>query len=128
METLVPAALGILFGLLGLLWGADRFVAGSASAAKNFGISPLVIGLTIVSIGTSAPEIIVAINAALKEAGDMAVGFCSRYFRQNSRFVPIPMNMGRQSPGDPLFPCCIYQFGYHFAVSGIIPTSTIRRD
>jgi cation:H+ antiporter len=74
METLIPAALGILFGLLGLLWGADRFVAGSAGAAKNFGVSPLVIGLTIVSIGTSAPEIIVAINAALKNAGDMAVG------------------------------------------------------
>ena len=74
METLAPAALGVLLGLLGLLWGADRFVAGSAGAAKNFGISPLVIGLTIVSIGTSAPEIIVAINAALKEAGDMAVG------------------------------------------------------
>lgn len=74
METLIPAALGVIFGLLGLLWGADRFVAGSASAAKNFGISPLVIGLTIVSIGTSAPEIIVAINAALKDAGDMAVG------------------------------------------------------
>jgi cation:H+ antiporter len=74
METLAPAILGVLLGLLGLLWGADRFVAGSAGAAKNFGISPLVIGLTIVSIGTSAPEIIVAINAALKEAGDMAVG------------------------------------------------------
>lgn len=74
METLIPASLGVLFGLLGLLWGADRFVAGSAGAAKNFGISPLVIGLTIVSIGTSAPEIIVAINAALKDAGDMAVG------------------------------------------------------
>jgi len=74
METLIPAALGVIFGLLGLLWGADRFVAGSAGAAKNFGISPLVIGLTIVSIGTSAPEIIVAINAALKDAGDMAVG------------------------------------------------------
>lgn len=74
METLIPASLGVLFGLLGLLWGADRFVAGSAAAAKNFGISPLVIGLTIVSIGTSAPEIIVAISAALKDAGDMAVG------------------------------------------------------
>ncbi len=74
MEMLLPALLGVLFGLLGLLWGADRFVAGSAGAAKNFGISPLVIGLTIVSIGTSAPEIIVAINAALKDAGDMAVG------------------------------------------------------
>jgi cation:H+ antiporter len=74
MESLFAAFLGIIFGLLGLLWGADRFVAGSAGAARNFGIAPLVIGLTIVSIGTSAPEIIVAINAALKDAGDMAIG------------------------------------------------------
>ena len=74
MEGLFAAFSGIVFGLLGLLWGADRFVAGSAGAARNFGIAPLVIGLTIVSIGTSAPEIIVAINAALKDAGDMAVG------------------------------------------------------
>lgn len=74
MTSLTPAFLGVIFGLIGLVWGADRFVAGSAGAAKNFGISPLVIGLTIVSIGTSAPEIIVAINASLREAGDMAVG------------------------------------------------------
>ncbi|WP_438957946.1 calcium/sodium antiporter [Porticoccus sp.] len=74
METLLMASAGILFGLPGLVWGADRFVAGSASTAKNFGISRLVIGLTIVSLGTSAPEIVIAINAALNGAGDMAVG------------------------------------------------------
>lgn len=74
MIDLIPALIAVIIGLLGLLWGADRFVAGSASLAKNMGISPLIIGLTIVSIGTSAPEIIVAINASLSEAGDMAVG------------------------------------------------------
>ena len=74
MESLFAAFMSLIFGLLGLLWGADRFVTGSAGAARNFGIAPMVIGLTVVSIGTSAPEIIVAINAALKAAGDMAVG------------------------------------------------------
>ena len=74
MEGILPAFLAIVMGLVGLVWGADRFVVGSAGAAKNFGVSPLVIGLTIVSIGTSAPEIIVSINAALRGAGELAVG------------------------------------------------------
>lgn len=74
MENLLVPLLALVFGLIGLIWGADRFVTGSAGAARGFGISPLIIGLTIVSIGTSAPEVIVAIDASLKEAGDLAVG------------------------------------------------------
>ncbi len=74
MTTMILPLLAVVLGLSGLLWGADRFVAGSAGMARNLGISPLVIGLTVVSVGTSAPEIIVAINAALREAGEMAVG------------------------------------------------------
>jgi len=66
--------LGLLIGVLGLLWGADRFVEGSAGAARNFGVSPLIIGLTVVSIGTSAPEVLVSINAALSNAAELAVG------------------------------------------------------
>jgi cation:H+ antiporter len=66
--------LALLVGVLGLLWGADRFVEGSAGAARNLGISPMIIGLTIVSVGTSAPEVIISINAALKDAGQLAVG------------------------------------------------------
>ncbi|MDG1693931.1 MAG: calcium/sodium antiporter [Porticoccaceae bacterium] len=64
----------LVAGMLGLIWGADRFVAGSASLARSIGISSLIVGLTIVSIGTSAPEIIISINAALKGSGDLAVG------------------------------------------------------
>ena len=74
METLGLASLAMLFGLIGLVWGADRFVTGSAGAARNYGISPIIIGLTIVSIGTSAPEIIVSINAAFNDAGDIGIG------------------------------------------------------
>ena len=61
-------------GLLGLVWGADKFVDGSVGLARHFGVSSLIIGLTVVSIGTSAPEIIVSVNAALENAGGLAVG------------------------------------------------------
>mgnify|MGYP001580312734 FL=1 len=74
MSELLLPALGLIAGVLGLLWGADRFVAGSAGAARNYGISPLIIGLTVVSIGTSAPEILVSVNAALNQASELAVG------------------------------------------------------
>lgn len=74
MSALLLPALGLIVGVLGLLWGADRFVAGSAGAARNYGISPLVIGLTVVSIGTSAPEILVSVNAALNQVSALAVG------------------------------------------------------
>ena len=74
METLGLAFLAALIGLTGLVWGANRFVTGAAAAANNFGISPIVIGLTIVSIGTSAPEIIVSINAALNNSGEIGIG------------------------------------------------------
>ncbi|MDA9664311.1 calcium/sodium antiporter [bacterium] len=74
MSAMYLPILALLAGVLGLLWGADRFVEGSAGAARNFGISPMIIGLTVVSVGTSAPEVIVSINAALKDAGQLAVG------------------------------------------------------
>jgi cation:H+ antiporter len=74
MSMILLPILALFAGILGLLWGADRFVTGSASYARYLGISPMVIGLTVVSVGTSAPEIIVSINAALREAGQLAVG------------------------------------------------------
>ena len=74
MSAMLLPILGLLIGVLGLLWGADRFVEGSAGAARNFGVSPLIIGLTVVSIGTSAPEVLVSINAALSNAAELAVG------------------------------------------------------
>jgi cation:H+ antiporter len=64
----------LIAGIIGLIWGADKFVAGSASFARSIGISSLVVGLTVVSVGTSAPEIIVSINAALNGSSGLAVG------------------------------------------------------
>lgn len=68
------AAATILIGFIVLIWSADLFVAGAASIAENMGMSPIIIGLTIVSLGTSAPEILVSLTAALSGAGDLAIG------------------------------------------------------
>ena len=68
------AAATILIGFIVLIWSADLFIAGAASIAKNMGMSPIIIGLTIVSLGTSAPEILVSFTAALSGAGDLAIG------------------------------------------------------
>ncbi|GAB3094187.1 calcium/sodium antiporter [Aestuariicella hydrocarbonica] len=74
MTELWLAWLAIIAGFVGLIWSADRFVAGSAAIANNFGVSRLIIGLTIVSLGTSAPEIIVSISASLQGSGELAIG------------------------------------------------------
>lgn len=60
-----------LAGFVLLMWGADRFVVGAASTARNLGLSPLLIGLTLVGMATSGPEIFVSITASL--AGDPAL-------------------------------------------------------
>jgi len=68
------AAAAILAGFIILIWSADLFVSGAASIAENMGMSPIIIGLTIVSLGTSAPEVLVSLIAALSGAGELAVG------------------------------------------------------
>lgn len=64
----------ILVGFVILIWSANLFITGAAAIASNMGLSPIVIGLTIVSIGTSAPEILVSVTAALTDAGELAIG------------------------------------------------------
>ncbi len=61
-------------GLAGLVVGADLLVRGAGKLALSFGISPLVVGLTIVAFGTSAPEVAVSVSAVLNGKADMAVG------------------------------------------------------
>ena len=64
----------VIVGLLLLIWGADRFVHGAAATARNLGVPPLLIGLTIVALATSAPEILVSLVAALRGEPDLAIG------------------------------------------------------
>lgn len=69
------ASFGLLIGgILFLLIGAEGLVRGSAALAIRFGLAPLVVGLTIVAFGTSSPELVVSIDAALKGQGPLAVG------------------------------------------------------
>ncbi len=71
---LALSTLAIIVGFILLVWGADRFVIGASATARNLGVSPLVIGLTIVGFGTSAPEMLVAAMAAWNGTPDMGVG------------------------------------------------------
>lgn len=73
MSFLIPS-LYIIVGLVILVWSADQFVKGAAATAQNFGLSPLIIGLTIVSLGTSAPEMFVAAMASLDGKPATAMG------------------------------------------------------
>ena len=66
--------LALIAGLVLLVWSADRFVIGAAATAKNFGMSPMLIGLTVVSFGTSAPEILVSFMASISGSGSLAIG------------------------------------------------------
>ena len=68
------AAAAILAGFIILIWSADLFVDGAASIAENMGMPPIIVGMTIVSLGTSAPEVLVSINASLSGAGSLAIG------------------------------------------------------
>lgn len=64
----------IVLGFIGLIWGADKFVFGASALARNLGVSPLMIGLTIVALGTSAPEIFSSAVAALEDKPELAIG------------------------------------------------------
>ncbi|MFZ1871961.1 MAG: calcium/sodium antiporter [Chania sp.] len=64
----------LIVGLFLLVYGADRLVYGAAVISRSLGVPPLIIGMTIVGIGTSLPELIVSVTAALNGQTDMAVG------------------------------------------------------
>ncbi len=68
------SSIAVLAGFALLIWGADRFVTGASATASNLGVSPLIIGLTIVGFGTSAPEMIVSVVAALDGTPNLAIG------------------------------------------------------
>ncbi len=71
---MLVAVLLLIVGLALLVWSADKLVYGAAAVAKNVGISPLVIGMTILAMGSSAPEMMVSATAALEGKTDTAVG------------------------------------------------------
>jgi cation:H+ antiporter len=64
----------IIAGLALLIWSADKFVEGAAAMARLLGVSIMIIGITVVGFGTSAPEIVVSIVAVLDNTPDIAIG------------------------------------------------------
>ena len=73
-QNILLSIMAIIIGFGLLIWGAERFVHGAAAIANNFGVPPLIIGLTIVGIGTSAPEILISVIAAYGGNPALAVG------------------------------------------------------
>lgn len=71
---MLGSSLEVAAGLVLLVLGADRFVHGAASTARNLGVAPLLIGLTVVALATSAPEILVSIVASLRGDPELAIG------------------------------------------------------
>ena len=64
----------LLVSLVVLVWSADKFVFGASSLARNMGISPMIIGLTIVAMGSSAPEMMTAATASLQGNPNLGIG------------------------------------------------------
>lgn len=103
----------ILAGFVLLIKGADWLVEGASGIAKNFHIPEIIIGLTIVSIGTSMPELFVSITSAVKNLEDISLGnvigsnICNLLlilglsatinpiiFKKETKMFEIPMNLG----------------------------------
>ncbi len=66
--------LAVIAGFALLVWSADRFVMGASATARNLGVAPIIIGLTVVGLGTSAPEILVSAMAAWNGNPHMGIG------------------------------------------------------
>ena len=102
--------LWLILGLALILIGANALTDGAASVAKRFNISPLVIGLTIVAFGTSAPELTVSVVSALKGSAGLAIGNvvgsnifnCLMIVGCTAAIVPIQISKGTLSKEIPL--------------------------
>lgn len=100
-DTIPFSLAALVVGLVLLVWSADRFIGGAAATARNLGMSPMLIGMTIVSIGTSAPEILVSAIAAFGGNPGLAVGNALGSNIANIGLVlgitaliaPLPINM-----------------------------------
>lgn len=74
MQQIILLIIALIAGLGLMGWSADRFVTGASGLARGFGVAPLIIGLTIVAFGTSAPEMLVSAMAAWQDNSGIAIG------------------------------------------------------
>lgn len=68
------SVLAVVTGLALLVWSADKFVEGASATADNLGVSSLIIGITVIGFGTSAPEILISLFSVFDETPDLAIG------------------------------------------------------
>lgn len=95
---MIPMVLLLTVGVIALYFGADWMVRGAAALQRSLGLSPMVIGLTVVSLGTSAPELFVSILATLRGSADIAVGNI-----MGSNLANIGLILGATALVQPLF-------------------------
>ena len=74
MEKMLLDIVLLVTGTALVLWGADRFIDSASAIARRWNISEMVIGLTVVAVGTSLPEFVVSFFSAVQDSGDMSVG------------------------------------------------------
>lgn len=92
----------VIVGIALVLWGADRFTDGACGIARKWHVSELVIGLTVVAMGTSLPELMVSLFSSLKGSSDMSVGNIvgSNVFNTlvivgaSALMLPVPISKG----------------------------------
>src|SRR5690554_4628842 len=70
---MIPS-IAVVVGVLVLVWSANRFVDGASALAYHFGMSPLLIGMVVVGFGTSSPELVVSVQAAIDGVPAIALG------------------------------------------------------
>ncbi|WP_035236745.1 calcium/sodium antiporter [Desulfobacter vibrioformis] len=94
---MILTILAVIAGLVILVWGADRFVDGAASAARSFGMPSLLIGMVILGFGTSAPEMVVSALAAVD--GNAGIGLGNAY---GSNIANIALILGMTAMISPI--------------------------
>ena len=99
---MTSAILFLIAGLAILVFGAEWLVRGASRLATAFGISPLVVGLTVVAFGTSAPELAVSVMSAFKDQADIALGnvvgsnICNVLLILGISSIIVPLTVHRQ--------------------------------
>ncbi|MFC3477986.1 sodium:calcium antiporter [Halobacterium litoreum] len=105
MRSVLLASLGVLAGVVGLWAGARLLVESAAAIARRLGVSEAAIGLTVVAVGTSLPELVVTVDAALSGYPNVAVGNVVGANAFNATFVlgvtalVVPLGVTRASAG-----------------------------
>ena len=115
----------LLLGLVGIVWGADKMVTGAILMAQHFGISEAIIGLSIVAIGTSLPELAVSLVASLRGHAGLAVGNIIGSNISNILLIlgstalvaPLPF-AGMLAARDVLMMLAVALLGFYFMSSG----------